>query len=75
MERKFERNRVPLVETHRKMYVLTRKGQGQYLTSGHVTSRSGGVKTDKKACHSIRLDELNTMRPRAHLNLFSVRSY
>ena len=34
-----KRHRVPLVKAHQNMYVLTPKGQGQYLTSGHVTSK------------------------------------
>ena len=37
-------------------------------------TRSSWVKTDKKTYHSKRLDEINTIRPRARLHLFSVRS-
>ena len=33
------------------------------------------VKIGKTVYQSIRLDELNTMRPRARLYRFSVRSY
>ena len=75
LEQKFARHRVPLVETHRNMYVLTPKSQGQNLTSGHVTPRSSGVSIGKIAYHSIRIGELNTIRPRARLYFISVRSY
>ena len=57
------------------MYFLTLKGQGQKLTSVHMTSGSSWVKIDKHAYHSTRLDELNTLSPRARLYLFSVKSY
>ena len=57
------------------MYVLTPKGQYQNVTSGHVTLSSSWVQIAEIANHSIRLDELNTIRPRARLYLFSLRSY
>ena len=74
-EEKFTRHRVPLVETHRNEYLLTPNGQGQNLTSGHVTPRSSWVKIGKVAYHSIRHDELNTIRPGALLYLISVGRY
>ena len=39
IEQNGKHHRVPLVETIQKIYGLTPKGQGQDLTSGHVTSK------------------------------------
>ena len=76
LEQKFEGHRVSLFETHWNMYVLTSKGQDRSLTSGHVTCQlSNWVKIVKLAYHSIRIDELNTIRSRTRVYLFSVRSY
>ena len=57
MEIKFERRRVPLVKTHRNVYKLTWKGQGQNLTSGQ------GHGVTQAAYESMRIDETNTLRP------------
>ena len=75
LEQNGERHRVPLVKTLQNMYVLPPKGQGQMLTSGHVTLRSTLAKVGQNAYHSMRLDKTNTMRPRARLYLFSMRSF
>ena len=75
LQQKFVRHPVPFVEAHQNIYVLTPKGKGQNLTSDHVTPRSSWVKIGKIAYHSIRLEEANTIRPRASLYLISVISY
>ena len=51
---------VSLVETLRKIYVLTLKVQGQELTSGqgHVMAEMGHV-----AYQTMRIDDTNTMKP------------
>ena len=53
LEQKFGRHRVPFVGTNINMYLLAPKGQGQKLTSGHVTSRSNWVKMGKHAHRRI----------------------
>ena len=70
IEQWFGHHRVCLVKTHRNMYSMTLKGQGQNLTSGqgHVATQIGHI-----AYVSMRLDERNTMRPR--LYLFWIKSY
>ena len=65
-------HRVCLDKTHRNMYSMTLKGQGQNLTSGqgHVVTQIGHI-----AYVSMRRDERNTMRPLSRLYLFLIKSY
>ena len=72
IEQWFWHHRVCLVKTHRNMYSMTLKGQGQNLTSGqrHVVTQ-----VDHIAYVSMRLDEGNTMRPLSRLYLFCIKSY
>ena len=72
IEQWFWHHRVCLVTTHRNMYSMTLKGQGQNLTSGqgHVVTQVGHI-----AYVSMRLDERNTMRPLSRLYLFWIKSY
>ena len=72
IEQLFWHHRVCLVKTHRNMYSMTLKGQGQNLTSGqgHVETQVGYI-----AYVSMRLDERNTMRPFSRLYLFWIKSY
>ena len=54
--------------THRNMYSMTLKGQGQNLTSGqgHVVTQVGHI-----AYESKRLDQRNTMGPLTHVSISS----
>ena len=72
IEQWFWHHRVCLIKTHRNMYSMTLKGQGQNLTSGqgHVVTQVGHI-----AYVSMRLDERNTMRPLSRLYLFWIKSY
>ena len=72
IEQWFWHHRVCLVKTHRNMYSMTLKGQGQNLTSGqgHVVTQVGHI-----AYVSMRLDERNTMRPLSRLYLIWIKSY
>ena len=72
IEQWFWHHRVCLVKTHRNMYSMTLKGQGQNLTSGqvHVVTQVGHI-----AYVSMRLDERNTIRPLSRLYLFWIKSY
>ena len=72
IEQWFCHHRVCLVQTHRSMYSMTLKGQGQDLTSGqgHVVTQVGHI-----AFVSMRLNERNTMRPLSRLYLFRIKSY
>ena len=72
IEQWFWHHRVCLIKTHRNMYSMTFKGQGQNLTSGqgHVVNQVGHI-----AYVSMRLDERNTMRPLSRLYLFCIKSY
>ena len=51
IEIKYERHRVPLVQTNRNIYILTSKGQGQNLSSGQ------GHGVTQVAYQSMRIDE------------------
>ena len=72
IEQWFWHHRVCLVKTHRNMYIMILKGQGQNLTSGR-----GHVVT--QVCHfayvSMRLDKRNTMMAPSRLYLFWIKSY
>ena len=70
IEQWFWHHHVCLVKTHRNMYSMTLKDQGQNLTSGqgHVMTQVGHVV-------SMRLDERNTMRPLSRLYLFWIKGY
>ena len=72
IEQWFWHHRVCLVKTHRNMYRMTLKDQGQNLTSGqgHVVTQVGHI-----AYVSMRLDDRNTMRPLSRLYLFWIKSY
>ena len=72
IEQWFWHHRVCLVKTHRNLYSMTLKGQGQNLTSGqgHVLTQVGHI-----AYESMRIDERNTMRPLLRLYLFWIKSY
>ena len=67
IEIKFERHRVSLVKTHRKIYMFTSKGQGQNLTSGQ------GHGVTQVAYQSKRIDETNTLRPLSCLALLNLK--
>ena len=67
MSNDFDTHRVCLVKTHRNMYSMTLKGQGQNFISGqgHVVTQVGHITYESK-----RLDERNTMGPLSRLYLF-----
>ena len=72
IEQWFWHHRVCLVTTHRNMYSMTLKSQGQNLTSGqgHVVTQVGHI-----AYESKRLNKRNTMRQFLRLYLFWIKSY
>ena len=72
IEQWFWHHRVCLVKTHRNMYRMTLKRQGQNLTlgQGHMVTQVGHI-----AYVSMRLDERNTMRPLSRLYLIWIKRY
>ena len=76
LEQKFERYRVFLVDTHRNRFVCSdiEKSRSKFDLRS-LDFQASQVKLGKSVNHSMRFDEINTMRPGARLCVHSVRSH